>query len=214
MISSINTNTWLCTVSLIASDVSLNRRFMILLIIGNGHNGWWWRAMVMVMTITKMMTNYSCVVSSRSLFLAIITTSLNSRTTLDVRYFGKSLLGWKLLPKPVMTQFTDAYLTDQNSVKFLLVTSGIYPCHWYRAQAHEGTHQTFEYTKILMKITEAHHVPQIHMAIYKTVLCHLGAWQVPLNFDLQTENVMRHPHLRSRPTPSRGLTYLTLQKQT
>ena len=28
-------------------------------------------------------------------------------------------------------------------------------------------------------------VPQIYMAVYKTVLCCLGTWQVPLNFDFQ-----------------------------
>ena len=48
-----------------------------------------------------------------------------------------------------------------------------------------GDTSTLEYSKnlpYLLRTAETHHVPQIYMAIYKTVLSCLGAWQVTLNF--------------------------------
>ena len=202
------------------SSESLNRRFLIQLVINDDHNGWWWRVVVMVMTITKMMTKDSCVVSSCSLYLAVTTASLNSHTTLDVHYFGMSLasfLSWKLLSNPVMTQFTYAYLTYRNSVFILLWpkvsgrTLSISPEPLRRHTQLSNIQKNLSY---LLKATEAHYAPRIHMAFYKIVLCCLGAWQVPLNFDRQIENVIRRLHHKPRPTPSRGLTYLTLQQQT
>ena len=56
-----------------------------------------------------------------------------------------------------------------------------------------GDTSTLEYSKnlpFLLGTAETHHVPQIYMAIYKTVLCCLGAWQVTLNFVFSTKSTM------------------------
>ena len=67
---------------------------------------------------------------------------------------------------------------------------------------------TLKHLPYLLNDTRGHHVPQIHMPIYKAVLCRLVVWRVPSNF-----NFCPYMYI-TRPAPSQGLTHLIPQKET
>ena len=122
---------------------------------------------------------------------------------------------WSAIVRPHPGRFTGDCKCRPNRRKFL--QSQVSGCTLNITSGHLRSHTQIrkrpQNLPLLARTTEAQYVTQIHMTIYKTGLCHLGAWQVRLNFDHYTENMMHHLHHRNRPTPSLGLTYLTLKKK-